>query len=380
MGPLQGTTIIEIAGIGPGPFGAMMLADMGATVIRVERPGGGMFSGDGINTKLDLLNRGKRCICVDLKNPQGVETVLRLIEKADAMLEGFRPGVMEKLGLSPEVCMARNPKLVFGRMTGWGQEGPLAQRAGHDINYISIAGALHPIGRAGQKPSIPLSLVGDFGGGGLMLAYGMVCAMLEAKTSGKGQVVDAAMVDGAATLMATFYSAMQSGFWKEERGSNMLDSGAHFYEVYETRDREYVAVGAIEPQFYAALLTGLGDDAKGLENQHHADSDAMKSLLETAFKKKTRAQWCEIFEGSDACFSPVLKMSEIRDHPHHIARDSFVEEDGIWQPRPAPRFSRTQADIPSYSEELGASTRALLTEFGFDEADIDARYSSGAIF
>ena len=257
MGPLKGITIIEIAGIGPGPFSAMSLADLGANVIRVERPGGSMFTA-AHNTKLDFLNRGKRCICVNLKTPEGVDTVLRLIDKADGLIEGFRPGVMEKLGLGPDVCLERNPALVYGRMTGFGQHGPMANAAGHDINYIALSGALHPIGRAGEKPTIPLNLVGDFGGGGLMLAYGMVCGLLESKTSGKGQVVDAAMIDGAATLMASTFAAQQIGFWNEERGTNLLDSGSHFYDVYETADGKYISLGSIEPQFYAALMDKLG--------------------------------------------------------------------------------------------------------------------------
>lgn len=380
MGPLKGITIVEIAGIGPGPFAAMMLSDMGAEVIRVERPGGGMFSSGDINPKLDVLNRGKRCICVDLKKPDGVETVLQLIEKADGLVEGFRPGVMEKLGLSPEICLERNPRLVFGRMTGWGQEGPLSKVAGHDLNYISIAGALHPIGRAGEKPAVPLNLVGDFGGGGLMMAYGMVCGLLETKTSGKGQVVDAAMVDGAAALMISTFAAQQSGFWVEERGTNMLDSGAHFYEVYETKDGKYVSIGSIEPQFYAVLMEKLGEDAKGLEQQYDgANWPAMKEQLSEVFKKKTRDEWTDLLEGSDACFAPVLAMSEAKDHPHNVARGSFVEDEGVWQPRPAPRFSRTDPETIMDAEVLGASTREVLAEYGFSDEDIAAKLEAGVI-
>ncbi|MEH6570099.1 MAG: CaiB/BaiF CoA-transferase family protein [Halioglobus sp.] len=380
MGPLQGLTIIEIAGIGPGPFAAMSLSDMGANVIRVERPGGSMFTA-AHNTRLDFLNRGKRCICVNLKTPEGVATVLRLVEKADALLEGFRPGVMEKLGLGPEVCLEQNPALVYGRMTGFGQEGPLAQAAGHDINYIALAGALHPIGRAGEKPAIPLNLVGDFGGGGLMLAYGMVCALLESKTSGQGQVVDSAMIDGAATLMTSTFAAQQVGFWKEDRGTNLLDSGSHFYEVYETSDKKYISLGSIEPQFYAALLASLGEDAVHFQNQFDMDNwPAMKEQMAAIIKRKTRDEWDDIFDGVDVCYAPVLAMSEVRKHPHHQARGSFIEdEDGVWQPAPAPRFSRTQAELRGHAAQLGEHSDEILKEFGFSDEEIAANYAAGAV-
>jgi alpha-methylacyl-CoA racemase len=380
MGPLQGLTIIEIAGIGPGPFAAMSLADMGADVIRVERPGGSMFTA-AHNTRLDFLNRGKRCICVNLKTPEGVETVLKLLEKADALLEGFRPGVMEKLGLGPDVCLQRNPALVYGRMTGFGQEGPLSKAAGHDINYVALSGALHPIGRAGEKPAIPLNLVGDFGGGGLMMAYGLVCGLLESKSSGKGQVVDSAMIDGAATLMTSTFAALQVGFWKEERGTNLLDSGSHFYEVYETSDGKYISLGSIEPQFYAALLEALGEEATHFQNQFDMENwPAMKEQMTAIIKTKTRNQWDDIFDGTDACYAPVLAMSEARHHPHHKARGSFVEDDeGVWQPAPAPRFSRTRAELRGQAAELGQHTDEILNEFGFTEDEIAASYAAGAI-
>lgn len=380
MGPLKGITIVEIAGIGPGPFGAMSLADMGANVIRVERPGGSMFTA-AHNTKLDFLNRGKRCICVNLKTPEGVDTVLRLIEKADGLIEGFRPGVMEKLGLGPEVCLERNPALVYGRMTGFGQEGPMAKAAGHDINYIALAGALHPIGRAGEKPTIPLNLVGDFGGGGLMLAYGMVCGLLESKTSGKGQVIDAAMIDGAATLMASTFAAQQIGFWNEERGTNLLDSGSHFYDVYETADGKYISLGSIEPQFYATLLEKLGEEAEYFQNQFDMENwPAMKERMTEIIKRKTRDQWDEVFDGVDVCYAPVLAMSEVRKHPHHQARDSFLEDDeGIWQPAPAPRFSRTKAQLKGPAAALGEHSTEILREFGFSEDEITANYAAGAV-
>jgi alpha-methylacyl-CoA racemase len=379
MGPLNGLTIIEIAGIGPGPFAAMLLADMGANVIRVERPGGSMFTA-AHNPRLDFLNRGKRCISINLKNPDGVETVLELLAKADGLLEGNRPGVMERLGLGPDVCLERNPALVYGRMTGWGQEGPMAQEAGHDINYIALSGALHPIGRAGEKPAIPLNLVGDFGGGGLMLAYGMVCGLLEAKTSGLGQVVDAAMIDGAATLMASTFAASQVGFWSEERGTNLLDSGSHFYEVYETADGKFISLGSIEPQFYASLLEKLGDDATYFENQFDMENwPQMKEKMAEIIKGKTRDEWDKVFAGADACYAPVLSMSEVRHHPHHQARGSFIDDGEVWQPAPAPRFSRTAGEIRSCAAGIGEHTGEIMREFGFTEEQINARLANGAI-
>ena len=379
MGPLKGLTIIEIAGIGPGPFAAMLLADMGADVIRVERPGGSAFAA-AHNPKLDFLNRNKRCICINLKESAGVETVLTLIERADALLEGNRPGVMERLGLGPDVCLSRNPALVYGRMTGWGQEGPMAREAGHDINYIALSGALHPIGRAGEKPAIPLNLIGDFGGGGLMLAYGMVCALLEAKGSGRGQVVDAAMIDGAATLMASVFAANQSGFWTDERGTNLLDSGAHFYEVYETADGKYISLGSIEPQFYAALLSKLGEDAKYFEQQFDAANwPAMKEKMAGIFKRKTRDEWDAVFAGANACYAPVLAMGEVRHHPHHRARGTFIDDGEVWQPAPAPRFSRTQAGIHRGAARVGEHSTEILRDFGFTDAQVAALLASGAI-
>ena len=379
MGPLQGLTIIEIAGIGPGPFAAMLLADMGAEVIRVERPGGSMFTA-AHNPKLDFLNRNKRCISINLKDPGGVDTVLDWLAKADALLEGNRPGVMERLGLGPDICLARNPALVYGRMTGWGQEGPMAKEAGHDINYIALSGALHGIGRAGEKPAIPLNLVGDFGGGGLMLAYGMVCALLEAKNSSRGQVVDSAMIDGAATLMASTFAAFQVGFWSDERGTNLLDSGSHFYEVYETADGKYISLGSIEPQFYAALLERLGDDAKHFENQFDMENwPAMKEKMADIIKSKTRDEWDEVFAGVDVCYAPVLSMSEVRHHPHHQARNTFIDDGEVWQPAPTPRFSRTPGTIRHCAAEIGQHTEEILREFGFSEEQIAAGLESGAI-
>lgn len=311
MGPLAGIKIIEIAGIGPGPFAAMMLADMGAEVLRVERPGGGTVAHFWPNPATDLLSRGRRCICIDLKHPDGVALVLDMVQRADALFEGFRPGVMERLGLGPTICLERNPRLVYGRMTGWGQDGPLAHAAGHDINYIALAGALEPIGRRGQPPTPPLNLVGDFGGGGLVLAFGMVCALLECKRSGRGQVVDASIVDGAAALMTVFHGVYQAGFPNTERGTSMLDSGSHFYEAYETADGKYVSIGSFEPQFYAELIRRLsleGEDLPGQMDQ--ASWPELKNRFAKIFKSKTRQEWCNLLEGTDVCFAPVLSVAE----------------------------------------------------------------------
>ncbi|GAB5453714.1 MAG: CaiB/BaiF CoA-transferase family protein [Halioglobus sp.] len=379
MGPLQGITLIEIAGLGPGPFAAMMLADMGANIIRVERPGGSMFAAAD-NVKLDFLNRNKRCISVNLKEADGVDTVLRLLDQADGLLEGNRPGVMERLGLGPDVCRQRNPKLVYGRMTGWGQEGPMATEAGHDINYIALAGALHGIGHAGEKPAIPLNLVGDFGGGGLLLAFGMVCALLEAKNSGKGQVVDAAMIDGAAALMASTFGASQVGFWSDERGTNLLDGGSHFYNTYETADGKYISLGSIEGQFYEALLDKLGQDAAHFENQFDMENwPVMKKQLADIIRRKTRDEWDEIFAGADVCYAPVLSMAEVRHHPHHQARQTFLEDGDVWQPVPAPRFSRTPGEVQRHAARIGEHSEEVLREFGFTETEIESRLENGSV-
>ena len=372
MGPLQGFRVIELAGIGPGPFCGMMLSDMGAEVIRVDRVG-------GRGGRRDVLTRNRRSIAVDLKQPAGVEVVLKLAETADALFEGFRPGVTERLGLGPEDCMARNRRLVYGRMTGWGQDGPIAHAAGHDINYIGLAGALHAIGEPGGKPVPPLNLIGDFGGGGMLLAYGLVCGMLEASRSGEGQVIDAAMVDGAAALMAMFFSMAGNGF-KDQRGSNMLDGGAHFYNTYETKDGEYVCVGAIEPQFYAELVEKSGVDAKRFGAQMDAVQWApFKDELAEVFKQKTRDEWCAIMEGSDVCFAPVLSILEAPQHPHNKHRATFVEVDGVTQPAPAPRFSRTQAEISHAARPPGADTRDVLADIGFDESKIGALEAQGVV-
>lgn len=382
MGPLAGTKVIEIVGLGPGPFCAMLLADMGATVIRVDRPGAGVF-GNYDRPELDFLNRGKQSIAVDLKSAEGVELVLRLLETADGLVEGFRPGVMEKLGLGPDVCLERNAALVYGRMTGWGQDGPWSQAAGHDINYVALAGALHGIGHAGSKPAIPLNLVGDFGGGGLMLAFGMVCALLEANKSGKGQVVDAAMIDGAATLMTSTFAAFQANFWSDQRGTNMLDGGAHFYDVYETSDKKYISLGSIEPQFYAELLEKLGSDAGELfANQFDIPNwPTMKEDMAALIKTKSRDEWDSVFAGSNVCYAPVLSMEEVKSHPHHQSRETFMEsEDGVWQPRPAPRFSRTEPSNPAAPVGKGTNSSDVLAEHGFSAAEIQQLIDTETIF
>ena len=372
MGPLSGIRILEIAGIGPGPFAGMMLSDMGAEVIRVDRPHG-VQGGPPTEPPKDVLARGRRSVCIDLKHPDGVKTVLRLVEGCDALIEGFRPGVMERLGLGPEVCLSRNPRLVFGRMTGWGQEGPLAQAAGHDINYIALAGALDPIGRAGEAPVPPLNLVGDFGGGGMLLAFGLACGLVERDRSGRGQVIDAAMVDGAAALMALMHGMRAMGYWKDERGTNLLDTGAHFYDVYETRDGKYVSIGSIEPQFYAELLRLAGLEGEELPSQMDRSRwPEQKERLAEIFRRKTRDEWCAIMEGSDVCFAPVLHMGEAPKHPHNQQRGTFVEVAGVTQPAPTPRFSRTPAQIAGPPAHAGQHTDAVLRDFEFSNEEITA--------
>ena len=379
MGPLSGIKILEFQGIGPGPFCTMMLSDMGADVVRIDRAQYVPEEDPG-PPSLDFLARGRRSIGVDLKSPEAVEAVLRMIEKADALLEGFRPGVMERLGLGPDICLARNPRFVYGRMTGWGQEGPLAHAAGHDINYIALAGALEPIGRRGEAPLPPLNLVGDFGGGGLILAYGIVCALVERASSGKGQVVDAAMVDGAAALMAIFHGALQSGWWNEERGTNLLDTGAHFYEVYETKDGKYVSLGAIEKQFYAELLEKTGLAGEELPRQMaRSQWPAMKERFKALFKQKTRDEWCELLEGTDACFAPVLSMTECQEHPHIRARRTFVEVAGAPQPGPAPRFSRSTVAVQGPPPHPGQHTDEVLADYGFSAQEIRGLREAKAI-
>ena len=375
-GPLQGIRIIELAGIGPGPFCGMMLSDMGAEVIRVDRIGGNPGETEGHDT----LFRNRRSITVNLKSPAGAETVLKLCESADAIFEGFRPGVAERLGVGPEACLTRNPKIVYGRMTGWGQTGPLAKTAGHDINYIALSGALHAIGRRGEGPVPPLNLVGDFGGGGMMLAFGLVCGILEASRSGKGQVIDSSMVEGAAALMAMFYCLKNKGQFSDTRGTHMLDTGAHFYDTYATADGRYISIGSIEPQFYALLKQKLElDDAVFGDQMNPSQWPAQKEKLASIFRSRTRDQWCELLEGSDVCFAPVLGLDEAPLHPHNLARESFVKVGDSLQPAPVPRFSRTSADTPRPVTAPGTDTCAVLRDAGFANADIENLLAAGVI-
>lgn len=363
-GPLTGLRIVEFAGIGPGPMAAMLLADMGAEVIRIDRlePSNlGLTKPDRYN----LMQRGRRSAAIDLKQPRGVELALRLIAQSDALIEGFRPGTMERLGLGPDVALARNPRLVYGRMTGWGQQGPLAKTAGHDLNYISLTGALASIGRAGERPPPPLSLIGDFGGGALYLAFGLLCALLEAKGSGKGQVVDAAIVDGAASLMTVFYGLHAAGLHGTQRGTNALDGGSAIYDVYECADGLEMSVGAIEAKFRAELFALLGIAPA-------SDGPELRQRMAAAFRTRTRAEWCALFEGSDACVAPVLTLTDAPHHPHNRARGNFVEIDGVVQPAPAPRFSRTAAGLPMAPESAGTSTRQVLERFGLSAEEIEA--------
>ncbi|MDP7569662.1 MAG: CaiB/BaiF CoA-transferase family protein [Arenicellales bacterium] len=362
MGPLKGYRVVEMAGLGPVPFCAMLLSDMGADVVRIDREGGN----NPLGLKVDVLNRGRRSVALDLKSSQGVATCLDLVAKADALIEGYRPGVMERLGLGPRECQARNPHLVYGRMTGWGQEGPLADAAGHDINYIALTGALFAMGtRESVVP--PLNLVGDFGGGALYLAFGVVCAMLEGKSSGKGQVVDAAMVDGAAHLMTMMYGLKHNGLWVDHRSSNLLDGGAHFYGAFECADGEWVAIGSIEPQFYKLLLQGVGIDPGSSDaSQESANWPKMRERLQAVFLRQPRAHWCALMEGTDICFAPVLSMSEAPEHPHNVARETFVREFDVLQPAPAPRFARTPGAIAGPPPAPGEHTAQVLKEWGVE--------------
>jgi alpha-methylacyl-CoA racemase len=383
-GPLQGYRIVELAGIGPGPFAGMMLSDMGADVIRVDRAQS-VEAFDASRPARGYLGRGRRSVGVDLKNPEGVEAVLKLVEEADGLIEGFRPGVTERLGVGPDVCLARNPRLVYGRMTGWGQDGPYASTAGHDINYIALSGTLSMIGRAGQAPVPPLNLVGDFGGGGMLMAFGMVCGLLEAKSSGQGQVIDAAMVDGAALLATMMFELAGQGAWSPERGTNLLDTGSWFYEVYETSDGKYVSFGSIEPQFFAELmrLSGLADDVDGL-GAVPAQSDrkawpAMKERLAAIVRTKTRDEWCQLMEGTDTCFAPVLGVDEAHLHPHNAHRRTFTEVGGVVQPGPAPRFSRTAPGPVAPAAQAGQHTDEVLADWGFSAADVVKLREGGAV-
>ncbi len=380
MGPLAGVRIVELQGIGPGPFCGMMLSDMGAEVIRIDRAGN-VAAQTPSSAPLDVLARGRSSIGIDLKNPDGVEIVMKIIETADGLIEGFRPGVMERLGLGPEECLERNPKLVYGRMTGWGQEGPYSMAAGHDINYIALAGALEPIGRKGEAPVPPLNLVGDFGGGGMLLAFGMVCGIIESRKSGSGQVVDAAMVDGAATLMAMFHSMRAMGVWNDERGTNLLDTGSHFYDVYECSDGLYISIGSIEPQFYSELmrLTGLTDDTEFQKQMEREAWPNLKERITELFKSKSRDEWCAIMEGTDVCFAPVLTLEEAPKHPHNVDRNVFTEIEGVTQPNPSPRFSRTTPSIQGPPAHAGRDTNSILESLGFDASVIQNLRRDGAV-
>ncbi|MEM8498602.1 MAG: CaiB/BaiF CoA-transferase family protein [Pseudomonadota bacterium] len=375
MGPLTGMTFIEMAGIGPGPFAGMLFADMGAKVISVDRsskPGGVLPT--------DITRRGKYSIALNLKSAQGIEVLMQLIESADAVFEGFRPGVMERLGLGPEVCLSRNPKLVYGRMTGWGQTGPLSQAAGHDINYISLSGVLHAIGRAGERPVPPLNLVGDYGGGAMFLVAGMFAALLQAQRSGEGQVVDAAMTEGSSLLMSMFHSFMNIDAWTTERGDNILDGAAHFYDTYETSDGGFVSIGSIEPQFYHLLIEKAGLDPNTFSDQHNKSLwPDLKTRLAKVIKTKTRDEWCKIMEGSDVCFAPVLDMLEAQSHTHNVDRKAFIEVDGHSQPGPAPRFSATPSGVEFGMHEAGADTDDILRALGYSGDDVMNLRAKGAL-
>ncbi len=367
MGPLKGLKIVEMAGIGPAPFCAMMLADMGAEVIRIDR-----LNHKGSGHRANVLNRGRRSLALDLKNPASVEAVLKLIEQADALIEGFRPGVMERLGLGPDDCLARNPKLIFGRMTGWGQTGPLAQAAGHDINYISVAGALGAMGYSDRPPTPPLNLVGDFGGGAMYLLTGILAALLERANSGRGQVIDAAMTDGTASLLSPFFGLMAMDMWTTDRQANKLDGGAHYYGSYACSDGKFISIGSIEPQFYALLLEKCEIEDEGFLAQQDQDAwPQLRERLASIFLMKSRDEWCAIMEGTDVCFAPVMDLSEAPSHPHNAARETYVEFDGVTQPAPAPRFSRTQSQIQSSAAIVGEHSEEILTDWGFEESEIE---------
>jgi alpha-methylacyl-CoA racemase len=364
-----------MVGLGPCPFAAMMLADMGAEVIRVDRKAAAGAAGPYpmLGTKYDVMARGRRSLALDLKHPEAKEVVLRLAEQADVLLEGFRPGVMERLGLGPGACLERNPRLVYGRVTGWGQHGPLAQAAGHDINYVALSGMLHAMGRAGSPPAPPLNLVGDFGGGAMMLAFGVVCAVLEARGSGKGQVVDAAMTDGAALLGTMMYGLRAFGTWNDAREANMLDGGAPFYDTYACADGEFISVGAIEPHFYAQLLALAGASDPAFASQwNQARWPDLTENFAALFAKRTRAEWCTLLERTDVCFAPVLDMAEAPAHPHNRARGTFVDVAGVTQPAPAPRFSRTAPEVSAPPAAPGQHSAAILADWGWDEDAIEA--------
>jgi alpha-methylacyl-CoA racemase len=377
MGPLSGVRVIEIASLAPAPFGCMILADLGADVLRIDRA---ERCGPQAPQPRDPLSRGRRSMGLNLKDTAAVDLLLRLADDADVLVEGFRPGVAERLGFGPQTCAERNPGLIFARMTGWGQDGPLAPTAGHDIDYIAISGALSTVGRAGEAPVPPVNLLGDFGGGGMLLALGILAALVERGRSGLGQVVDAAMVDGSALLTSFIYGMLATGAWQDNRGTNLLDGGAPFYDTYATADGEYMAVGALEPQFYAALLSGLGLTDAGLPGQHDRDGwPVLRRSFAAAFAARTRADWEKVFAGTDACVSPVLRLAEAPVHPHATARQSFVEVGGVTQPAPAPRFGRTAAATPAAPPRPGADTDDVLTGLGLSAADVAGLRARGAV-
>lgn len=379
QGPLAGLKVVEVGGVGPAPFCAMLLADLGAEVVRIDRKNASE-SGFPVDRRFEFVFRSRRSIALDLKKPEAVDVVRRLTRQADILIEGFRPGVMERLGLGPDTCLELNPRLVYGRMTGWGQTGPLAKGPGHDINYIALSGALHAIGHQGGPPEIPLNLIGDFGGGAMYLAFGIMSALHEARNSGKGQVVDAGMLDGTTSLMTMIYGLFASGYWTDQRGTNRLDSGAPWYSVYETSDGRYVAVGSTEASFYKNTVRLLGLNPDDFSDQHDKSGwPHMKDAFAKTFKTRTRDEWCTIFEGADACFSPVLSLAEAPTHPHQVARGNFVECAGLLQPAPAPRFSRTGAAIQSPPAKVGEHTDEVLSAWGFGIDEVDKLRQCSAI-
>ena len=380
MGPLQGIKVVEFAALGPAPMGAMLLADLGAEVLRIERKSSvsGRPIADLFDPKIDILNRSRRVVALNMKQPEAIETALRLIEQADVLIEGFRPGVMERLGVGPDVCLARNPKLVYGRMTGWGQSGALAHAAGHDINYLSLSGALHAIGEKGGKPVAPLNLVADCGGGAMLLAMGVLAGVISARNTGRGQIVDAAMTDGAAVLMSMMYTLKAMGQWTQQRGDNLLDGGAHFYDTYQCSDGKWLSVGAIEPQFYALLLEKAGIDDPAFKAQwDRSQWPALKEKLAAVLATRTRDAWCAVFEGSDACVAPVLDMDEAPLHAHNLSRNTFIEVNGIIQPAPAPRFSGTPAGQPTPPQPDGDAQ--VLSDWGFSADELACLRMQGAL-
>ena len=377
MGPLAGVKLIEIASIGPGPFCGMMLSDMGAEIIRIDRLGGIPGRENRVD---DVLARGRRSVAVNLKEKAGQELVLSLCEQADGLYEGMRPGVAERIGIGPEACMQRNARLVYGRMTGWGQDGPLAHAAGHDLNYIALSGALHGIGEKDGPPIIPLNIVGDFGGGGLMLAFGMLCALYEAQKTGEGQVVDAAMVDGSAALIANMFTLKNIGDYSGQRGGHFIDGGSHFYNVYETKDKKYISIGSLEKQFYAQLKELLHlEEADFAEQMNRTRWPQQKQKLQELFRTKTQAQWCELLEGTDICFAPVLSIWDAPQHPHNKARNVFIEVDGVPQPAPAPRFSRSVPEQPAAPQKVGQNTESALIDWGIEKDKINQLIEQGII-